>query len=133
MSPLFDEVRPEPQHEVVAYWNAQKRQPAFDGVPAMDNEQPFAGVLRHLASGRGVVTNSYHGVYWATLLGRPVVVWKPYSVKFHRFKHPPMLCEPGDGWRTMLNKALVYPEALEECRAANRLFYAAVVDRYRRR
>jgi len=39
--------------------------------------QTFDSVIDFLASGRTVITNSYHGAYWGLLLGRSVVIYRP--------------------------------------------------------
>lgn len=63
--------------------------------------------IRHIARGRCVVTNSYHGAYWGLLLGRKVEVMDPYSSKFYGLPSPS-------------------PTLLEDCVAANDAFYLKV-------
>jgi hypothetical protein len=73
MSPLFDELCGiEPVHDVIYYNHPDK--PVRSGSPRMTNYQTtdLATVLRFLASGRKVVTSSYHGRIWAIWLGREV-------------------------------------------------------------
>ena len=73
MSPFFDEMCDiVPEHEVVYYNHPDK--PVRGGEPRMTNADTtdLAIVLRFLASGRRVVTSSYHGRIWATWLGREV-------------------------------------------------------------
>ena len=48
-------------------------------------------VLEFLGSSEVVVTSAYHGLYWATLLGRKVVVANMFSSKFAAFPYPPAL------------------------------------------
>lgn len=79
-------------------------------------------VIEHLASGETVVTSSYHGAYWATLLGRKVVAI-PYGSKFFHYKHPPTLVDEYAG-----QPGMAYPEALHECREANRKMYEDVMN-----
>lgn len=89
MSPLFDEEY-EITRERVAFVNAsvgiRLRYPAvYDlDVPLMANDQPMADIISFLGSAETVVTNSYHGMAWASWLGRKVEV-HGYSSKFHRF------------------------------------------------
>ena len=46
-------------------------------------------IIRHLGSGETVVTSSYHGWYWATLLGRRVVVIPNSGAsKFYHLRWP---------------------------------------------
>jgi len=78
-----------------------------------------------LGSAEIVVTNSYHGVYWATLLGKKVICPDPWSSKFFYFKHRPVYCKAKD-WKEQIDVAVTYPNALEECRQANINFWNKV-------
>jgi exopolysaccharide biosynthesis predicted pyruvyltransferase EpsI len=78
-----------------------------------------ASALAFIASGERVITNSYHGMYWATLMKRRVCVipTRATRYKFVYARHPPTLC-------ATVNEAIaattrVYTEALHECREAN--------------
>ncbi|GHC19435.1 hypothetical protein [Aidingimonas halophila] len=100
LSPLFDNP-PEPTQAVVEYGHAEL------APMAVNNDLPsLAAAIRHLARGETVVTSSYHGMLWASWLGRCVEV-RPTGRKFY-------------GWH--------YP-TLEECRAANHAFHARVMER----
>jgi len=83
-------------------------------------------LLDFIASSNVVITNSYHMVYWATLLYKKVVLVSKYSNKFDYYKHPPAFYS-GD-LQSDLNKAATYPNALEECRNLNIQFANEVVD-----
>ena len=86
-----------------------------------------AGAIRFLASAEIVLTNAYHGMYWATLLGKKAIVF-PYSSKFHGFKYPVAMSAPG-AWRSARGAAPAFPEALDECRQANLRFADKVRER----
>ena len=120
MSPLFDMQR-EALHDSVLYYNLRRPRPSVKGITAEHNEVSFDAAIDFLASGSTVVTNSYHGAYWATLLGRSVVVVDAYSSKLHQFRHRPAYGQQ--------EKASRYPDALAEARDANRAFFARVMDR----
>ena len=114
-------------HEV-AYYSHERFPLAADGLPRLaNNERDFSKVVRFLASAETVVTNSYHGMYWATLLGRKVVVL-PFSSKFHSFRYPVALATPED-WQSACRRARAFPQALQECRAANLAFAEKVRHR----
>jgi exopolysaccharide biosynthesis predicted pyruvyltransferase EpsI len=88
----------------------------------MDNrERSFSRVIEFLASGEVIVTSSYHGAYWGTLLNRRIILINAFSSKFHGFKHQPPLASEGS-WKSKLAEARNYPEALAECRGANLRF-----------
>jgi hypothetical protein len=131
MSLLFNGTWPI-KHEAVLFVNAspsiKSRYPvAVGGLPVMENDRPMAEIVSFLASAEVVVTNSYHGVVWATLLRRRVVCL-PYSSKFYNFRHPPAYSrDRALDWREAANEALVYPAALAECRAASQAFYERVM------
>lgn len=99
------------------------------GLPTMRNDATHVGQIFHfLGSAAVVVTNTYHGCYWATLLGRRVVLVDPFSTKFLGFRHPPTVSTHTE-WRSAVDGARSYPGALEECREANRRFAGLVRDR----
>ncbi|BEU99984.1 hypothetical protein [Novosphingobium olei] len=120
MSPEFDRVRDQPTKPFVIY--EHKRIPVpIDGQDRLTNDgNDISGVLDFLASGEVVITNSYHGAYWATLLGRRVVAI-PNMSKLYRLKHAPAVGR-AEHWRQLAEVAVAYPEALAECREANRAF-----------
>lgn len=103
MHPAFD-VEREPRHKVIRY-SAARRIDLNDGqTPHMTNENgTIEEALAFLASGEKVVTSSYHGAYWAGLLGRQVEVVS-WGSKFHYLPN--------------MN--------LNECREANRRAYEKV-------
>ncbi len=52
-------------------------------VPRLNNScQSLWVALNHIASGKTVITNSFHGAYWAKLLGRNVKIHDPFSNRF---------------------------------------------------
>lgn len=126
LSPRFD-AAPAPLHEVVIYAHHRHPIPATHGLPMEVNEGgTFAQKLAFLASGATVVSNSYHGVYWAMLLGRRVLAL-PFSDKFGGFAQMPATAEAG-AWRAALPQAHAAEGYLEACRALNRAFHARVMN-----
>lgn len=78
MNPLFDLYQSAtPVHKTVYYDHPAKS--VGPGEPRMTNfdTTDLARVLAFLASGEKVVTSSYHGIVWATWLGRRVEVRGP--------------------------------------------------------
>lgn len=131
LSPEFDKPA-EPKHEVVAYlhkWQTPKMGLEMDhNVPVMTNEgDDFAAAIRFLASGETVVSNSYHGVYWALLLGKRVLCL-PFSNKFASFRVAPGYATAQD-WRAHLTAAQGSREMLPICREATYRFATMVRDR----
>lgn len=120
MSPIFDEeltIR----HETVVYGHSGVRPLKSEaeklGLPYMDNTTPVTlrEALEFLASGETVITSSYHGAYWGTLLGRKVAMI-PFGAKFFSLKHrPPVAEDIASGRRIAVSTAGV----LEESRSLN--------------
>lgn len=135
MSELFDDEY-EVEHDFVMYAHQHMRFEQVVGMRVLDdpsqkqtNESTsLEDTIKFLASGETVITNSYHGVYWATLLGRKVICF-PYSSKFHGLKHKPVFTYP-QAWQLAVEKTTQYPYALEECREANISFHKKVIERF---
>jgi hypothetical protein len=84
--------------------------------------------IRLLGSADVIVTNSYHGAYWGTLLGRKVIVIEAWSSKFNAMKHKPYFLSKGDYWKDYLNQIPVYNNALEECISATEEYWNKVKE-----
>ncbi len=126
MSPLFD-APADPVHDVVLFSHAAKsaRLEPVDGIAQMSNNgASMAETIAFLASGQTVVTNSYHGTFWAMCLGRRVLCL-PFSAKFRGFRENPIYADPAD-WRGSIGMAEARPGVLEEARARNLAFYGKV-------
>ncbi len=82
--------------------------------------------LRSMADARIIITNSYHGVYWATLLERQVICI-PFKSGLYSFKHSPKYIE-NEVTLDDLHTAPKYASALEECKNANTSFLKQVLD-----
>ena len=121
MHPAFDATY-SIDHDVVVYEHGMLEPIPLDGSEAVERG-------RHGVRERGrvprqwrvVVTNSYHGAYWATLLGRPTLVWQPWCSKFLLLRYPLPWVGP-ETWEQAATEAPVYPGALAECRAATLAF-----------
>lgn len=113
--------------DVVIYEHKRIPIPLDEGFPRMTNAgADIDQVLAFLKSGDLVITNSYHGAYWATLLGKRVVAI-PNMSKMYRLKHAAAICT-AQAWRRYSRNARSYPEALAECRSANLAYAEQVLD-----
>ncbi len=96
MHPTFDKKR-EIKHDFVVY-SHRKFQLKVEGFPVLTNEdQSLEEVIDFLGSGETILTSSYHGAYWGTLLGRKVIVF-PFTTKFLTLKHLPSIY-PVSQWK----------------------------------
>ncbi|WP_411827754.1 hypothetical protein [Luteolibacter sp. AS25] len=95
--------------------------------PKMINDQAeFSEAVGFLGSAEKVITNSYHGAYWATLLGKEVFIYNEINDKISMLKWKPTFCEK-DEWKGNTN-AVTYPNALGEAREANLKFHEMVMN-----
>ena len=124
MSPLFDASYEVKRDYGVFQHHRKEIKLPFD--KRVNDNVSFADAVRFLAESECVITNSYHGAYWSILLGKRVFLFNEINQKTRTFKWMPMLCE-GDEWRDK-KRAPFYPEALEEARGRNEMFYQEVLD-----
>ena len=83
----------------------------------------FKELLTQIKRHDTIITNSYHGAYWGTILGRKVIV-KPWGTKFNYFKWKmPFLNQDNSNLEHCLDKAQKYPDAWEEAKHANQQFW----------
>ena len=155
MHPSFDKPRTT-EHEFVIF-SHKKFQINIPGIPRITNEESdFDKVLDFLGSGETILTSSFHGAYWGTLLGRKVLAF-PFSSKFFTLRHQPALypvkkwsrnrwkfsifgktlyslnhngeklaCDISN-WREYVREIQVFPNSLKECRSRNQWFYERVM------
>jgi hypothetical protein len=122
------------QHKVVndVIWFEHKKRIVkdfgSDSIPRFVNSgNNFEQTIELLGSANIILTNSYHGAYWGTLLKKRVVVVDPWSTKFQFFRHPPVLLNNRkQHWRDAVEQAQIYPEALDLSRAANQEFWVRI-------
>jgi len=102
-------------------------------VQALTNKVPYgriAEVVDFIASSALVLTSTYHGMFWATILRVPVIVFGVFSSKFHSFPWPTV------GWSGNLTldaanagqRERDYASALQYCRDANHAFHKRFQD-----
>lgn len=115
-------------YDVALFVNADNKiaRPKINGIPTLDNTANLEDTIAWLGRSNIVLTNSYHGAYWATLLGKKVMCF-PYSSKFYGFKYAPVMTS-AESWRKDLKTAQSYPEALDDCREINKKFYSKVMN-----
>lgn len=142
LSPLFDELRPtQVEYRTCVYEHL--REPLLSHISSRSRlwNRIFGphrlltnrGVnlkekLRFMAKSEFVITNSYHGVYWGTLLGKRVVC-VPFKNGLFSFKHAPSYLD-ADGLESAMDRAKVNNDALHECREANHAFYRRMKEKY---
>eukprot|EP01084_Bolivina_argentea_P034430 63705_1 len=96
-----------------------------------DTENYIDNILLFLSESEYVVTTSYHGLYWSTLLGKKVIVCRPWSYKFVTFKYKPAY-STGDFEKDKLH-ARQYLNALHESRRYVLDFYWRMLQHMKHR
>lgn len=126
-----------PKHDVVVYEARGNRVEQYLGpmpdLPSLQNDAmttSMAQAIDFLASARRVVTRSYHGAYWATLLGREVVVPFPPARKYLGLRRQPRYAQSLD---EALDGRPADPDPsaglLEEARERNLKFAASMWEK----
>lgn len=96
---------------------------AFDST---SNTTNLDEMVKFIGSSETVVTDSYHAMYWAILLGKKVVA-VPTTTKFFDFKYKCVISSY-ENFQLDLKKAKSYSGVLEECREINYKFADKVFD-----
>lgn len=98
-----------------------------DPIPRFVNSgNNIEHTIELLGSAEIIITNSYHGAYWGTLLGKRVIVDAPWSSKFWTMKHQPRILEKGEHWRNVVDSIVPATTALDECIFANEKHWGKV-------
>ena len=82
-----------------------------------------------LGSANIILTNSYHGAYWGTLLGKKVIVVGAWSTKFYKLRHRPYILDKNEDYKEILDNVPIYGAALDESIAATENFWRTVQER----
>jgi len=100
-------------------------------IPRFVNSgQNFDQTIEILGSAETILTNSYHGAYWGTLLNKKVIIVNPWSSKFYMFKHQPLMWHnrKSGPLEELIEESTTFPDALVECRSANKRFWNEVKE-----
>lgn len=130
MYSLFD-IKYKVNNDVIFYLHQQFTDKEFfnsikQKYPTLDNyNNSFYEVIKFLSSGNTVITNSYHGMYWATLLGKKVVCIDIHN-KCKGIKWLPVFADYNN-WKEKIENAQTYSTALKEARLLNINFYNKVI------
>lgn len=106
---------------------AHKRIPlaTYGHETSSNNGESIEEKVRFIGESETIVTNSYHGAYWAMLLNRRVIC-APFGTKFFGFGEPLDFRKPWDLRLSETEGLPSHPGYLEKCRQANLDFKAKV-------
>lgn len=88
--------------------------------PTSSNTTNLEELIQFIGHSENIITDSYHTMYWAMLMGKKVIAI-PNSSKFYDFKHQPIISNFEDALQ-QLGKGQIYSGLLEECRESNLKF-----------
>ena len=119
---IFKKIIPNKKIGIYFHW---KRPFKINGITDHLSNQGFNidEKLNFLSQFEIIITNAYHGLYWATLLGKKVLCIPNksglFSLKYKHtyFKKDSIINEE------LINNLKSYPDALEECREINNDFF----------
>lgn len=81
----------------------------------------FEKIIRFFKESELIVTNSFHGMYWAVMAKVPVIALA-FSTKFHHFRWNVPYATP-ENWKNFIDDTVIYQTALTEARSRNVEFY----------
>jgi hypothetical protein len=100
-----------------------------DPIPRFINSgSNIEQTIELLGSANVILTNSYHGAYWGTLLKKKVIVVGGWSSKFKWFKHQPLVIDKKEYWKDCVDSAKIYENALEECQQRTRDYWQRIQE-----
>lgn len=146
MSKHFDKYRlKKPKTKIRCYINSAYDFPEFliNSFETYTNNQDYKRknalekAIKFLSEAEYIITNSFHGAYWATLLNRKVIVLPfskdgniKFSDKFLTLKYKPVYIDSFEGIENFLEEKLKeaknYKDALKDARTRNIEFYKKV-------
>lgn len=99
--------------------------PEFD-FDTITNEDSVDDILTFIGESEVVISNSYHLIYWATLMGKRCVSPPGFSTRFEGFEHPPTFLLPGEDPEDAAARAVSY-DVVDQCIARNDDFFEKAI------
>lgn len=132
MHKLFDKYRDHKPTRLIGYY--QHKHSRFgsgnaQGDTMTNNGRDIESKLAFIADHEYIISNTYHGVYWSTLLNRKVLCL-PFKSGLFSFKHTPTYITSTTPSEDDLHSSMSYPHSLEDCRFANVSFRDYLLDKY---
>ena len=126
---IFKKVKPTRKIGVYSHW---KRPMNITGI---EDQLTNSGInidekLNFISKFEIIITNAYHGLYWATLLGKKVICIPNKSGLFTLRYKPVYLTKNDVINNELISRANSYNHALDECRSKNIEFYKLIQKKY---
>lgn len=95
---------------------------------AITNESSMDEILQFIGESEAIISNSFHMIYWAILMGKKAVCMTPFSSRFFSYQYKPEYCSgASQDVLECIDKAQRY-HVLEECIRRNDDFFQQVKD-----
>lgn len=101
---------------------------AFEGQAFTTTVDDFSKIIENISTAGCVVTNSYHGAYWGSLMGKKVVLIKTSVPKWNGLHKDIVLADPDDILNATKQAQPIPKIYLEECQALNADFNKKVSE-----
>lgn len=92
---------------------------------SITNDEPIEEIIRFIAESEIVISNSFHMIYWAQLLGKKVICYAPFASKFFSYKYKPQYLNNVEELEETIKKC-DSPNILDEARKSNDNFLERV-------
>ena len=100
----------------------------IEGLPydEITNVRPIDEILRFIGESDVIVSNSFHMIYWAILMGKKTICANPFSTRFYSYKYKPeYFYSETDNLAACVEKAKRY-DVLDECIQETDNFFSEV-------
>ena len=130
LHPIFDRSFEEIREVGVLFGKKSSQNPQLqqklESYPTSSNTTNLEEMVSFIGASETLVTDSYHAMYWALLMGKKVIA-VPTTTKFFDFKYPAVISDY-ENFEEHLKDAPSYSGLLEECREINHTFAEKVFD-----
>lgn len=107
-------------------FNAKQLVKYFSSYDSTTTVDCFASIIKNISEGDYTITNSYHGAYWASLLGKKVVCVKTDVPKWGGLHENVVFADISDVQSAVKKAVRVPDDYRQECRSLNVEFFEKV-------
>ncbi len=91
-------------------------------IDKISNSFSIYSITKFISESECIITNSYHCLYWASLMKKKVLLYEPFSSKFSNFEFKPVLIDRNTDLNKAFDDAVIYEKSLQKCREMNENF-----------
>ena len=94
---------------IISHYHYKLNYGNYDTIYNSDN---IYNIFRFIAQSEVIISNSYHAIYWSTLMNKRVILMYETSTRFDNYKYPPQKFT-GDIYND-INNSKIYDFAMDE-------------------